>query len=108
MRQRTTFVHPNDAAVDPDAITVKTNSLNGPDLSLAVREDRFTIGPSELPASIAETLDQYHELHIRWAGTDSFQTLAPFSSRVTPGLHIFFTPLQDPESEAKTLSTADM
>ncbi|KKA26761.1 hypothetical protein TD95_001702, partial [Thielaviopsis punctulata] len=108
MRQRVTFVHPPEAAIDPDAITVKSHSLSAPDLSSAVREDRFTLGPADIPAVPAEILDRYQELHIRWAGADSYQTLEPFSSRVPPGLHVFFTPLQDPEVDTKTPSTADI
>lgn len=34
-------------------------------------------------------LKQTHQVHIRWATERGFDTLAPFSSRVSPGLHVF-------------------
>lgn len=37
-------------------------------------------------------LAQSHELHIRWVKPQAYDALAPFVSRITPGLHAFFTP----------------
>ena len=39
-------------------------------------------------------LKHSHELHIRWASERPSCALPPFISRISPGLHVFFTPLQ--------------
>ncbi len=37
-------------------------------------------------------LKQCHELHIRWISSTPYASIAPFVSRASPGLHVFFTP----------------
>lgn len=37
-------------------------------------------------------LKKWHELHIRWAPDVFDLAPAPFTSRVSPGLHVFYTP----------------
>jgi hypothetical protein len=39
-------------------------------------------------------LKQIHELHIRWSTSKSYESIAPFVSRITPGLHVTYTPSQ--------------
>ena len=49
---------------------------------------------------ISEFLKQFHQLHIRWASDHAYSVTAPFTSRLSPGLHVFFTPsteTKDPE-----------
>ncbi|KAL5612838.1 hypothetical protein BROUX41_004080 [Berkeleyomyces rouxiae] len=88
MRHRITFVQPPETALDPDALKLTTNALSAPDLAAAVREDRFTVALSELPDDVAQTLEGHAELHLRWASARPFETLEPFSSRITPGFHV--------------------
>ncbi|KAF2738551.1 PIG-X-domain-containing protein [Polyplosphaeria fusca] len=37
---------------------------------------------------------QWHEIHIRWVSSKPYTASAPFTSRLSPGLHVFFTPLE--------------
>lgn len=43
-------------------------------------------------------LEQSHELHLRWASERPFDAAVPFSSRVSPGLHVHYTPLNSESS----------
>lgn len=36
-------------------------------------------------------LDQSHELRIRWASPHAYDAAPPFVSRVSPGLHVFWS-----------------
>lgn len=99
MRQRITFFHYNEDAIEPTSIKVTGRSLSGPDIR-AVREDRFTLGLEELPSELQNLLRATQELYIRWSTPNVYKTIVPWSSRVTPGLHVFYTPQKEgPESE---------
>lgn len=94
MRQRTTFFHRNEDAIDPASLKVSGRTLSGPDIK-AVREDRFTLGLDELPAELQELLRLSQELYIRWTSPVPYQAIGPWSSRLSPGLHVFYTPQAD-------------
>ncbi|KAI1879387.1 hypothetical protein JX265_002341 [Neoarthrinium moseri] len=94
MRQRTTFFHRDEDAIQPSSIKVKGRSISGPDIT-AVREDRFTLGLDELPSDLKELLTNISELHLRWASPARYDTLGPWTSRLPPGLHVFYTPQHD-------------
>ncbi|KAK7908364.1 hypothetical protein PG985_015667 [Apiospora marii] len=94
MRQRTTFFHRNEDAIDPASLKVSGRTLSGPDIK-AVREDRFTLGLDELPAELQELLRLSQELYIRWTSPVPYQAVGPWSSRLSPGLHVFYTPQAD-------------
>ncbi|KAI0128433.1 PIG-X [Xylariales sp. AK1849] len=97
MRQRTTFFHHNEDAVDPASIKVNGRSITGPEFK-AVREDRFTLGLEELPLEIQELLRATHELHIRWSSASVYEPLGPWTSRLPPGLHAFYTAQKDEQT----------
>ena len=91
MRQRITFFqHPQDS-VDPKLLDVKSNSISTKTLN-AAREDRITFGFDELPQELYLVLKASHELHIRWINHLNYDSIAPVVSRLSPGLHIFYTP----------------
>lgn len=94
MRQRITFLHRPEGAVDPASLVVTDTSLTGPALS-AAREDRITLALEELPEELRQVLQSCHELHIRWVSSDPYDTISPLYSRLSPGLHVFFTPRAD-------------
>ncbi|KAK6841604.1 hypothetical protein PG987_002464 [Apiospora arundinis] len=94
MRQRTTFFHHNEDAIEPASLKVSGRSLSGPNIK-AVREDRFTLGLDELPAELQELLRISQELYIRWTSPVPYQSLGPWGSRLPPGLHVFYTPKTD-------------
>ncbi|KAI9721459.1 MAG: hypothetical protein M1812_002221 [Candelaria pacifica] len=91
MKQRTTFIHDPEDAFNPDQIQIAANSVSIKSLR-AAREDWLTFGLNELPKELLSVLKQCHELHIRWASQAPYSSIPPFLSRVSPGLHIFFTP----------------
>ncbi|GAB1212139.1 protease B nonderepressible form [Aspergillus terreus] len=107
MRRRITFIQRPDADFSLDQISLSRSSLSVHGLD-AAREDRVTFSFDELPpealilyAPHADTrVDQLwhvlklcHQLHIRWAAEEPYEARAPFSSRVSPGLHVFYTPV---------------
>ncbi|KKF92162.1 Protein pbn-1 [Ceratocystis platani] len=89
MRHRITFVHRPEESIEPDALALTETSISGPALSEAMREDRFTVGLSELPEDVGLALESFSELHLRWASTRPYESVAPFTVRVTPGFHLF-------------------
>ncbi|RFU78135.1 hypothetical protein TARUN_4067 [Trichoderma arundinaceum] len=99
MRERITYFHPQDAGIDPSQLKIQDTQVQGP-ATEAVREHKITLTLPELPSELAGLLRDLEELHLRWATSASYNTLEPFSSRLSPGLHVSYTPLkedQDPE-----------
>ncbi|KAJ4264828.1 protease B nonderepressible form [Fusarium torreyae] len=90
MRERVTFLHQDDT-LDPEALDIQEAGLLGPQIE-AVRQDKLTIPFSELPTELTDILDEYQALHIRWASPVKSETLDPFTSRISPGLHVYATP----------------
>ena len=93
MRLRSTFVLEAATPFNPDDIKINTQRLSLAGLG-AAREERLTFGLEELPEELQEVLRHAHELHVRWAPEYAYQTKAPFFSRLSPGLHVFYTPLE--------------
>jgi hypothetical protein len=91
MRQRVTFLQDPQDSVDPKLLKVTSDSISTKELK-AAREDRVTFGFDELPQELYLVLKAAHELHIRWISPRSYKTIAPLVSRLSPGLHIFYTP----------------
>ncbi|KAF2652348.1 PIG-X-domain-containing protein [Lophiostoma macrostomum CBS 122681] len=94
MKQRITYLVPDPESFDPDLLTVNEASLSLRDVK-AAKEHRLTFGLSELPAELRKAFDGWHELHIRWATDSPYTALPPFTSRVSPGLHVSFTPQEE-------------
>ncbi|KAH6654186.1 PIG-X [Truncatella angustata] len=93
MRQRTTFFHQNEDAIEPTDLKVKGRSITGPAIK-AVREDRFTFALDELPSELQQLLQNTPELHLRWSSSAASEPvpLDPWNSSLPPGLHVFYTP----------------
>lgn len=94
MRERITYFHIPGAAVDPKQLEIQDTKVQGP-VTEAVREHKITLTLSELPSELAGLLRDVQDLHLRWATPASYETLEPFSSRVSPGLHVSYTPLKE-------------
>ncbi|KAJ5443165.1 Glycosylphosphatidylinositol-mannosyltransferase I PIG-X/PBN1 [Penicillium cf. griseofulvum] len=103
MKRRITFIQRVDASFDPQQAVLTTSTLSVRSLD-AAREDRVTVGLDELPDELRSVLEQSHELHLRWASERPFDAVAPFSSRISPGLHVHYTPLKS-ESSSEELCT---
>ncbi|KAL4807770.1 protein pbn1 [Aspergillus unguis] len=104
MRQRITFIQKPSAPFSPSQTTLTPDSLTIDSLD-AAREERLTIGFDELGNELWQVLRQAHELHIRWAREEAYNAVSPFSSRVSPGLHVFYSPLNPEASRSGALCT---
>ncbi|PKX96879.1 uncharacterized protein P174DRAFT_438695 [Aspergillus novofumigatus IBT 16806] len=91
MRRRITFVQRPESPFHVDQAVLTSDALSITHLDGA-REERATFGFDELPSEIWQVLKSSHELHIRWATERPYENGAPFSSRISPGLHVYYTP----------------
>lgn len=91
MRERITLVHSPDVGIDPSDLSLTSKGLKTPALG-AVREDRLTLASDGLPVEVAQLLQDFEQLHVRWTSSDAYETLEPFISRLSPGLHVWYTP----------------
>lgn len=98
MRRRITFLHKPEDGIDPAAVEVTDSSLTGPVLP-SVREERVTLSLEELPDELRQLLESSHELHIRWVSDQSYTSLSPLYSRLSPGFHLFYTPQKGSHAE---------
>ncbi|KAF7542585.1 hypothetical protein G7Z17_g11447 [Cylindrodendrum hubeiense] len=92
MRERITFVH-EDPTFDPDTLDLQEAGLLGPQIE-TTRQNRLTFNLDELPQELADLLKGFDALHVRWASPLRYATLDPFSARLSPGLHLSYTPSQ--------------
>ncbi|KAH8602390.1 PIG-X [Bisporella sp. PMI_857] len=90
MRQRITFLQEPQDSIDPQLLKVTKASISTEEIK-AAREDRVTFAFDDLPQELYRVLKVSHELHIRWISPNSFDTIAPLVSRLSPGLHLFYT-----------------
>ncbi|KAJ5134650.1 hypothetical protein N7448_000330 [Penicillium atrosanguineum] len=97
MKRRITFIQRPDAPFEADQAALTSKSLTIRNLD-AAREDRITFGLDDLPQELRDVLQQSHELRFRWTTERSYDAVAPFASRVSPGLHIHYTPLAAEQS----------
>ncbi|KPM36250.1 Protein PBN1 [Neonectria ditissima] len=95
MRERITFVH-DDPGFDPEALDIQDAGLLGPLIDTA-RQDRLTFAFDELPHALADLVTGFDALHIRWASPLQYESLDPFGSRISPGLHVSYSPSQSHE-----------
>ena len=98
MRRRSTFFHAPELDIQPSQLQLSGDRFYITDLD-AAREERLTFGLEELPRELVQVLHNAHELHIRWAAESNYNTSAPLFSRISPGLHISYTPLSDRQDE---------
>ncbi|KAG5985390.1 hypothetical protein E4U55_003618 [Claviceps digitariae] len=100
MRERITFVHPPGADIDPASLEISQYELRGPSITTA-REDRLTIALDELPTNLAKLLPRFRELSLRWASPLAYDSIEPFVSRTSPGLHLSYTLANTKDAEAE-------
>ncbi|KAH6984972.1 PIG-X [Ilyonectria sp. MPI-CAGE-AT-0026] len=103
MRERITFVH-EDPSFDPDTLDLQDAGLLGPQIE-TTRQNRLTINFDELPQELADFLKGFEALHVRWASPLQYTTLDPFSARLSPGLHLSYSPSQSHEDDSTKLCT---
>ncbi|KAK4961115.1 protease B nonderepressible form [Elasticomyces elasticus] len=101
MKQRITYLLPPGTDYDPANIHIGPDSVNITNTAEAPAiEKRVTAGLSELPAELRDLLTSIHELHIRYTSRQPYTSPSPLTSRLPPGLHVFFTPLaSSPETD---------
>ena len=98
MRRRSTFFHVPELNIQPSQLQLSGDRFFITDLD-AAREERLTFGLEELPQEIVQVLNNAHELHIRWVTESNYNTSTPLFSRISPGLHISYTPLNEQQDE---------
>ncbi|KAM3421369.1 Protein PBN1 [Cercospora zeina] len=92
MRQRITYLLPRGPGVNPADIVAGKDDLTFSHAANAAIEKRITLGLSELPLSVQDFLQDFHELHIRVVSPRTFPARSPAISTLPPGLHASFTP----------------
>ncbi|KAL3465849.1 PIG-X [Aspergillus heterothallicus] len=95
MRRRITYIQPHHAHFHPSQTALTPNTLTISNLD-AAREERITLGFDELSAEgdqLWQVLKKCHQVHVRWARREQYDAVSPFSSRVSPGLHVFYSPI---------------
>ncbi|KAF7128266.1 hypothetical protein CNMCM5793_002808 [Aspergillus hiratsukae] len=97
MRRRITFVQRPETPFDHEQAVLTSDALSITHLDGA-REERATFSFEELPSEVWKVLKSSHELHIRWATERPYEIGAPFSSRISPGLHVYYTPGESGET----------
>lgn len=97
MRQRITFLQEPQDSLDPRLLQVTSDSISTTELN-ASREDRITLSLDALPQELYRLLKASHELRIRWSSPQNYETIAPLVSRLSPGLHVFYTPQRSSNS----------
>lgn len=106
MRQRITYLQDPNDSLDPKLLKVTANSISTKEIK-AAREERITIGLTEgLPWELLYVLKASHELHIRWVTEADYESISPLVARLSPGLHVFYTPesgKQSSEEDAPSL-----
>ncbi|KAJ5523507.1 hypothetical protein N7513_013051 [Penicillium frequentans] len=108
MKRRITYIQRPEAPFAPEQVTLLSNSVQIEGLD-AAREDRITFDLDDLPEELRAVCRQSQELHIRWATERPFDAIAPFASRVSPGLHVHYTPVtagQSSDALCSVLRTA--
>ncbi|KAL6239603.1 protein pbn1 [Aspergillus navahoensis] len=93
MRQRITYIQKPSAPFHPSQTTLTRDAVSVQSLD-AAREQRLTFSFNELPSELWQVLRQCHQLHIRWASEKVYEAVSPFSSRISPGLHVFYSPVE--------------
>lgn len=97
MRQRITFLQEAQDSIDPQLLQISKRSISTQGVK-GVREDRLTFAFDSLPQELYRVLKASHELHIRWISPNSYDSIAPLVSRLSPGLHVFYTPQRNSNS----------
>lgn len=92
MRQRVTFLQTAEDSTDPGDLQVSDSSLSTKSLKGA-REDRLDLDLTELPEEL-RSLVNLKEFQLRWVIDRAFDVMPPLVSRLTPGLSVFYTPLE--------------
>lgn len=93
MRQRTTFLQSTADVLDPSRLKISADEISGPKLH-AARHDKLTFTVDELPQELYRILKASREFRVRWSSFSPYQTSVPVSSRLPPGLHVFYAPKQ--------------
>ena len=90
MKQRITFIfHANDDASKNLSVEKKKVKIQGLE---AAKEHKITLSIDELPKSVQRIPDIFQELYVRWVSSKANPISSPFDARLSPGLHVFWTP----------------
>jgi hypothetical protein len=102
MRRRSTFFHAPELDIQPSQLQISGDRFFITDLA-AAREERLTFGLEELPQELVQVLNNAHELHLRWSTESNYNSSTPLFSRISPGLHISYTPPKEQRGDSLCL-----
>ncbi|KAF3482393.1 pbn1 [Arthroderma uncinatum] len=91
MKTRLTYIYEGDNEFEPTQTALNDTALSLRSLK-AAKQERILFDYTELPHEIRQVLKKCRDLRIRWASERPYAAVAPFSSRVSPGLHVVYTP----------------
>ena len=103
MRERVTFIPREN--VDPDVVPTSDDAgFHGPRID-SLREDKLAVPLDRLSSDVAAVLQNLRRLRIRWATPLSYETREPFAARLSPGLHVSYSPARDGADDSSVLSS---
>ncbi|SPO02815.1 uncharacterized protein DNG_05490 [Cephalotrichum gorgonifer] len=106
MKRRITLAHKPEHGIDPAAVRLIDGTISGPEV-LAAKQERLVFSPDELPDEVAIPLSRCPgQLHVRWGASSSYESPELLSSRVSPGLHVFYSPTEKPEDKLTLLCSS--
>lgn len=92
MRQRITFLQKPEDSTDPADLVLTDTSISTHKV-LGAREDQLTLDLTELPDELRQLVN-LKEFQLRWVTERPFDVVPPFVDRLSPGLHVLYTPLE--------------
>jgi len=92
MHQRITFLQNPSDSTNPADLAITKTTLATATLAGA-REDRLTLDLTELPDELRDLVN-LKDVDVRWVSESEYDVLSPLVGRLSPGLHVFYTPLE--------------
>lgn len=94
MRQRITFPQDPQYSTDPKVLKVDKKGITTLEDIKSARELQITFTLEELPQELYKVFKASQEVNIKWVTSKQFESIPPMVSRLSPGLHVFYTPKQ--------------
>lgn len=104
MRHRTTHIFDSIESIDLNSLVINQNSISTKNPIKSAREEKITLNIDKLPLELFRLLAVSQELHVRWVAEKSYKKTRPFTSILSPGLHLLYTPKRGSRSLASLCS----
>ncbi|RKF55970.1 Protein pbn1 [Erysiphe neolycopersici] len=104
MRHRITHIFDSIESIDLNSLAITRNSISTRNPIKSAKEEKITFNIDELPLELFRLVAVSQELHVRWVTEKSYKKTRPFTSILSPGLHVFYTPKRGSKSLASLCS----